>query len=91
MAKPICGGCRERDARIAALERRDTDLAARLGQDRSNSSLQPIPVAIRAHVLDPGLTAALASVLGSSRLQARLALAPSTLSKYLLIPKRSTR
>jgi len=40
MAKPICGGCRERDARIAALERRVADLEARLGQ---NSSNWPLP------------------------------------------------
>jgi hypothetical protein len=30
MAKPICGGCRERDARIAARERRVADPEARL-------------------------------------------------------------
>jgi transposase len=39
MAKPICGGCREREARIAALERRVVDLDARLGQNSRNSSL----------------------------------------------------
>jgi transposase len=41
MAKPICRGCRERDARIAALERRVADLEARLGQHASNSSVPP--------------------------------------------------
>jgi transposase len=41
MAKLRCPGCRERDARIAALERRVADLEARLGQNASNSSLPP--------------------------------------------------
>jgi len=39
MAKPIYGGYRERDTRIALLERRVADLEARLGQNSSNSSL----------------------------------------------------
>jgi transposase len=41
MAKPLCRGCRERDARIAALERRVADLEARLGQNATNSSVPP--------------------------------------------------
>lgn len=48
MAKPSCPGCRQRDARIAALERRVAelealvrDLHARLGSNASNSSLPP--------------------------------------------------
>lgn len=41
MAKPRCPGCRERDARIAALERRVADLEARLGQQAGNSSVPP--------------------------------------------------
>src|SRR5215510_13939022 len=46
MTEPLCPGCRERDARIAALERRVAepealvgDLLARLGQNASTSSL----------------------------------------------------
>lgn len=48
MDGPTCPGCRERDARIAALERRVAELEAlvkellaRLGQNASNSSLPP--------------------------------------------------
>jgi transposase len=48
MDVPVCPGCRERDARIAALERRVAeleaviqDLLARLGRNASNSSLPP--------------------------------------------------
>jgi transposase len=48
MDVPSCPGCRERDARIAAWERRVAelealvrDLLARLGQNASNSSLPP--------------------------------------------------
>jgi transposase len=48
MEVPSCPGCRERDARIAALERRVAelealvrDLLARLGQNATNSSLPP--------------------------------------------------
>src|SRR3954469_10511498 len=55
MAVPACPGCRERDARLAALEQRVAaleqrgaeleqlvrDLEARLGQNASNSSLPP--------------------------------------------------
>jgi hypothetical protein len=48
MAKVICPGCLERDARIAALERGVAelealvrDLTARLGANASNSSLPP--------------------------------------------------
>jgi transposase len=41
MAKLRCPGCRERDARIAALEQRVAELEARLGQNASNSSLPP--------------------------------------------------
>lgn len=48
MADPDCPGCRERDARIAALERRVAelealvrDLSAQLGRNASNSSLPP--------------------------------------------------
>jgi transposase len=48
MEVPACQGCRERDARIAALERRVAeleaivrDLTARLGTNASNSSLPP--------------------------------------------------
>jgi transposase len=48
MDVPVCQGCRERDARIAELERRVAeletlvrDLMARLGQNASNSSLPP--------------------------------------------------
>lgn len=41
MAKPSCPGCQQRDARIAALERRVADLEARLGQHASNSSVPP--------------------------------------------------
>src|SRR5262249_58280792 len=37
--KRIWGGCRERDARIAARERRVADPEARLGQNSSNPSL----------------------------------------------------
>lgn len=36
-----CSGCRERDARIAELERRLATLEARLGMNSSNSSLPP--------------------------------------------------
>jgi transposase len=41
MAKRRCPGCRQRDARIAALEQRVAELEARLGQNASNSSLPP--------------------------------------------------
>src|SRR5438874_12734534 len=48
MDAPLCPGCRERDVRIAALERRVAelevvvrDLQARLGTTSSNSSLPP--------------------------------------------------
>src|SRR5438552_895314 len=48
MEVPGCPGCRERDARIAELERRVAelealvrDLTARLGNNASNSSLPP--------------------------------------------------
>lgn len=48
MEVPACPGCRERDARIAALERRVAELEAlvrelmaRLGRNASNSSLPP--------------------------------------------------
>jgi len=48
MEPPACPGCRERDARIAALERRVAelealvrDLSARLGTNACNSSLPP--------------------------------------------------
>src|SRR3954471_5973973 len=48
MDAPACPGCRERDARIAALERRVAelealvpDLLARLNQNASNSSTPP--------------------------------------------------
>jgi transposase len=48
MAVPACPGCRERDARIAELERRvaelealGRDLAARLGINSTNSSVPP--------------------------------------------------
>jgi len=41
MAKHRCPGCRKRDARIAALERRVTELEARLGQHAGNSSVPP--------------------------------------------------
>ncbi len=48
MAVPPCSGCRERDTRIAALERRVAeletlvrDLTARLGNNASNSSVPP--------------------------------------------------
>jgi transposase len=48
MDPPVCQGCRERDARIAALERRVAELealvrelSARLGINSSNSSLPP--------------------------------------------------
>jgi hypothetical protein len=194
MAKPIYGGCRERDARIAALARRVADREARLGQNSSNSSLpssanplaapkpgakaptarkpgaqpghapsrrsrlpaervhtvvrhvaltcrgcdadlpvergagdpeptwhqvfemprftahvtepqghartcprcgtgtrQAIPAAIRAHVLGPRLTAALAYVNGSSRFQVRLAAHSVNVALVPLVPRRSTR
>lgn len=48
MAEPSCPGCRQRDARIAALQQRIEalegtvqELQARLGQNSSNSSLPP--------------------------------------------------
>jgi transposase len=48
MTEPLCPGCRQRDARIAALERRVAELEAlvrdllgRLGHNASNSSLPP--------------------------------------------------
>lgn len=48
MSEPACAGCRERDALIAelrqqlqALQRRVSDLEARLGQNAANSSLPP--------------------------------------------------
>jgi transposase len=41
MDTPACLGCRERDARIAALEALVRDQAARLGQNASNSGLSP--------------------------------------------------
>jgi transposase len=42
MAKRLtCPGCRERDARIAELERRLAELEARLGTNAANSSLPP--------------------------------------------------
>src|SRR5437763_17084518 len=48
METPLCPGCRERDARIAALEQRVAaleslvrDLLARLGTNSGNSSLPP--------------------------------------------------
>jgi transposase len=48
MEAPVCPGCRERDARIAALERRVAELAAlvrelmaRLGNNSSNSGVPP--------------------------------------------------
>ncbi len=41
MEVPVCPGCRERDARIAELERRLTELEARVGRNASNSSLPP--------------------------------------------------
>src|SRR6266851_10421650 len=48
MEIPACPGCRERDARIATLERRVAelealvrDLLARLGNNSSNSSVPP--------------------------------------------------
>ena len=41
MDVPICPGCRERDARIAELERRLAALEARLNINSSNSSLPP--------------------------------------------------
>jgi transposase len=194
MAKPIGGGCRERAAIRASLERRVTDLDARLGQNSSNSSLpssanppaapkpvvkaptgrkpgaqpghapsrrirlpaervhtvvrhvpltcrgcdadlpvgrgagdpeptwhqvfelprltshvteyqghartcprcgtvtrQPIPAAIRAHVLGPRLAAALAYVIGSSRFQVRLAARSVNVVEVPLVPRRSTR
>src|SRR5262245_35285911 len=41
MAKSRCSGCRRRDARIAALERRVADLEARLRTNATNSSVPP--------------------------------------------------
>jgi transposase len=41
MVPVTCPGCLERDARIAALERRVAELEARLGANASNSSLPP--------------------------------------------------
>jgi transposase len=41
MANPTCRGCRQRDARIAELERRVAELQARLGTNATNSSLPP--------------------------------------------------
>src|SRR5271169_6096112 len=48
MGVPLCPGCRERDARIAALEQRVAelealvrDLMARLGTNSTNSSVPP--------------------------------------------------
>src|SRR5436190_19351503 len=41
MDASTCPGCRERDARIAELERRVAELEARLGTNSSNSSLPP--------------------------------------------------
>jgi transposase len=41
MPEPECSGCRERDARIDALERRIADLEARLKSNASNSSTPP--------------------------------------------------
>ena len=41
MDASTCPGCCERDARIAELERRVTELEARLGTNSSNSSLPP--------------------------------------------------
>lgn len=41
MDVPQCPGCRERDARIAELEKRLADLEARLGVNSSNSSVPP--------------------------------------------------
>src|SRR5271169_3687628 len=48
MGAPLCPGCRERDARIAALEQRVAelealvrDLMARLGTNSANSSVPP--------------------------------------------------
>ena len=41
MEGPQCQGCRERDARIAELERRIAELEARLKTDSTNSSIPP--------------------------------------------------
>lgn len=41
MATETCRGCRERDERLAALERRVADLEARLASNATNSSLPP--------------------------------------------------
>lgn len=41
MDAPECQGCRERDARIADLERRLAEVEARLSINASNSSLLP--------------------------------------------------
>ena len=43
MATVTCPGCLERDERIAALERRVAELAARLGTNATNSGLPPSP------------------------------------------------
>jgi transposase len=56
MAKQRCPGCRERDARIAALERRVAELEARLGQNATNSSVPPSanpPAAAKPVVKEP--------------------------------------
>src|SRR5262245_13736451 len=93
MAKPIGGGCRERDARIAARERRVADLKARLGQNSSNSSLPSsanlpaapnpaMPLAGASACPRPWLTSSAAADFRSDGL-----LAPLTLSKYLSFPE----
>jgi transposase len=41
MSASDCPGCRERDARIAALEQRVAALEARLGTNSTNSSVPP--------------------------------------------------
>jgi transposase len=56
MSRVTCRGCRERDRRIAALERRVAELEARLGQNATNSSVPPSanpPAAPRPVVKEP--------------------------------------
>src|SRR5262249_43297279 len=52
---------------------------------------QPIPAALRAHVLGPRLTAPLAYVIGSSRFQVPLAARSVNVVEVPLVPRRSTR
>src|SRR5437588_714710 len=75
-----CPGCRQRDERIATLERRVAeleatvrDLTGRLGTNATNSGTPPSanPPDVKAHSVGPRLTATLSYLAGMHRVSTR--------------------